>query len=137
MRLTGIGSQYLITAADSTGEPFDGSRTYTVHLPAGIPAARFWSVTLYDNQTRSMLQTPQKYPWAGSQNFPGPAATAAADGTTTLHLAPEQPEGVPASNWIQTTPGNGWFAILRLYSPEQAFFDRMWRPSEIDPAPTV
>lgn len=137
MRLPGIGSQYLMTAADSAGEPFDGARAYTLTLPPGIPAARFWSVTLYDNQTRSMLQTPQRYPWAGSQNYPGPAATAAADGTTTLHFAPERPDGAADSNWIQTTPGKGWFAILRLYSPEQSFFDKTWRPGEVEPAPTA
>ena len=53
-------------------------------LPKDIPAAAFWSFTLYDNQTRSMLQTPQKYPRAGSQSYPSPAAEAAADGSTTI-----------------------------------------------------
>ncbi|MEH0447274.1 DUF1214 domain-containing protein [Streptomyces sp. B21-102] len=134
MRLTGVGSQYLIVAADSAGRPFDGARHYRLTLPAGIPAARFWSFTLYDNQTRSMLQTPQRYPWAGSQTYPGPAATANQDGTTTLHLAPERPADAAEGTWIQTTPGKGWFAILRFYSPEQPFFDKTWRPGEVEPA---
>ena len=56
-----------------------------------IPAEAFWSLTLYDNQTRSMLQTPQNYPRAGSQNYPSPAAQAAADGTTTIWFGPSQP----------------------------------------------
>ncbi|WP_371494417.1 DUF1254 domain-containing protein [Kitasatospora sp. NBC_00374] len=134
MRLTGVGSQYLMVAADSAGEPFDGARPYRLTLPAGIPAARFWSVTLYDNQTRSMLQTSQRYPWAGSQSYPGPAATANPDGTTTLHLAPERPVDAADGTWIRTVPGKGWFAILRLYSPEQPFFDKTWRPGEVEPA---
>jgi len=33
-----------------------------------------------------------------------------------------------------TTPGKGWFAILRLYSPEQPFFDKTWQPGEVEPA---
>jgi hypothetical protein len=37
-----------------------------------IPAEKFWSLTLYDNQTRSMLDTPQRYPRAGSQSYPSP-----------------------------------------------------------------
>ena len=41
-----------------------------VTLPPGIPANAFWSSTLYDDQTRSMLKTPQKHLRAGSQNFP-------------------------------------------------------------------
>ena len=60
MRLTGVGSQYLLANVDTNGEPFDGSKTYKVVLPKDIPAARFWSLTVYDNQTRSMLQTPQR-----------------------------------------------------------------------------
>jgi hypothetical protein len=26
----------------------------------------------------------------------------------------------------------GWFVILRLYSPLEPFFDKSWRPSEIE-----
>jgi hypothetical protein len=133
MRIPDVGSQYLMNFLDGDGEPFDGAKTYKVTLPKDIPAARFWSFTLYDNQTRSMLQTPQKYPRAGSQSYPSPAAEPAADGTTTVWFAPEQPEGVPRANWIQTDPEKGWFTILRLYSPLPPFFDKSWRPSEIEP----
>ncbi|MCB1489697.1 MAG: DUF1254 domain-containing protein, partial [Bauldia sp.] len=58
MRIPGVGSQYLMGFLDADGNPFDGARTYKVTLPKDIPAAAFWSFTLYDNQTRSMLQTP-------------------------------------------------------------------------------
>jgi hypothetical protein len=108
--------------------------TYKVTLPKDIPARAFWSFTLYDNQTRSMLQTPQKYPRAGSQSYPSPAAEAAADGSTTIWFGPEQPEGVARGNWIQTDPEKGWFTLLRLYSPLPSFFDKSWRPGEIEPA---
>jgi hypothetical protein len=31
-------------------------------------------------------------------------------------------------------PGKGWWIILRLYNPPQPFFfDKSWRPSEIEP----
>lgn len=132
MRIPGVGSQYLMGFLDAGGEPFDGAKTYRVTLPKDIPAAAFWSLTLYDNQTRSMLQTPQKYPRAGSQSYPSPAAEAAADGTTTVWFGPTQPEGVARGNWIQTDPKKGWFTILRLYSPLPSFFDKSWRPSEIE-----
>ena len=29
-------------------------------------------------------------------------------------------------------PGKGWFTIIRFYSPLQPFFDKSWRPSEIE-----
>jgi hypothetical protein len=133
MRLTGVGSQYVFAFKDADGNRLDGAKTYRVTLPPDIPAARFWSLTAYDNETRSMLQTPQRFPRAGSQSYPTPAATADDDGSTTVVFGPERPADTPEGNWIQTTEGKGWFGILRLYSPLQPFFDKTWRPSEIEP----
>ena len=133
MRLTNVGSQYLVANVDPAGEPFDGSKTYQVRLPKDMPAARFWSLTVYDNQTRSMLQTEQRFPRAGSQMYPSPAAEVEADGSTFIYFAPTQPDDVAPGNWIQTDPEKGWFTILRLYSPLQPFFDKTWRPGEIEP----
>jgi hypothetical protein len=132
MRLTGVGSQYLIANVDAAGEPFDGAKTYRVSLPKDIPAARFWSLNLYDNQTRSLLQTEQLYPRAGSQEYPSPAAEADADGSTVVYCSPTPPDDVAPGNWIQTDPEKGWFVILRLYSPLQPFFDKTWRAGEFE-----
>ncbi len=132
MRIPNVGSQYLMGFLDKDGNPFDGTKTYKVTLPPNIPARAFWSLTLYDNQTRSMLDTPQRYPRAGSQSYPSPAAEANADGSTTVYFGPKLPDGVKRGNWIQTMPGKGWFTILRLYSPLESFFTKKWRPSEIE-----
>ena len=132
MRLTGIGSQYLLNSFDADKNYFDGAKTYKITLPKGIPESNFWSITLYDNMTRSMLDTPQRFPRAGSQSYPSPAAEAGPDGATIVYFGPTQPAGVKRGNWIQTMPGKGWFVILRLYSPLEPFFDKSWRPSEIE-----
>jgi len=132
MRVTDIGSTYLWTMQDADKDPFDGSKTYKVTLPKDIPENNFWSLTLYDNGTRSMLNTPQRYPRAGSQSYPSPAAEANDDGSTTVWFAPEQPDGVARGNWIQTDPNKGWFVVLRLYSPLEPFFNKSWRPSEVE-----
>jgi hypothetical protein len=132
MRLTGIGSQYLFAMLDADKNHFEGAKTYKVTLPKGIPAANFWSFTVYDNMTRSMLDTPQRYPRAGSQSYPSPAVEPNADGSTTIYFSPEQPDGVARGNWIQTDPKKGWFTILRLYSPLEPFFTKEWRPSEVE-----
>jgi hypothetical protein len=129
---SGVRSQYLMGLLDAKGDVLDGAKVYKVTLPKDIPAKAFWSFTLYDSQTRSMLQTPQNYPRAGSQSYPSPAAEAAEDGSTTIWFSPNQPTGVDRGNWIQTDPDKGWFTILRLYSPLPSFFDKSWRPSEIE-----
>ena len=120
MRLTGVGSQYLIAFTDANKNYFDGAKTYKVTLPRDIPAKAFWSLTLYDNQTRSMLQTPQRFPHAGSQSYPTPAAGAETDGSTVIYIGPTQPDNVKNGNWIQTDPRKGWFVAL----PSIAHFSR-------------
>ena len=91
MRLPNVGSQYLMGFMDAEKNYLDGGKTYKVTLPPNIPAAAFWSFTVYDNQTRSMLQTPQRYPRAGSQTYPSPAAVANGDGSTTVYFGPSKP----------------------------------------------
>jgi hypothetical protein len=128
MRLTGIGSQYLFAMRDSEGKYLDGSRNYRLVLPPDIPESRFWSVLIYDNQTRSMLQTDQHLPRLGSQSS---TVEANPDSSIDIYFGPMSPEG-KQSNWLQTVPGKGWWTILRLYNPLQAFFDKTWQPSEIE-----
>ncbi|MEX1352051.1 MAG: DUF1214 domain-containing protein [Desulfobacterales bacterium] len=132
MYLTGIGSQYVAGAVDSEGNSLNGSNTYKLTLPPNIPQERFWSTTVYDNQTRSMIQTDQRYPRAGSQAYPSPAAETNDDGSITLYYGPEKPAGVPDGNYIKTIPGRGWFQIIRCYSPTAGFFDKSWRPGEVE-----
>jgi hypothetical protein len=132
MRFTEIGSQYLWAFVDSGKNYLDGSKTYKVTLPPNVPARKFWSLTLYDNQSRSMLQTPQRFPRAGSQTYPTPGAAPNADGLTVVYFSPTKPPRVNDGNWIQTTAGKGFNVMLRLYSPLEPFFSKSWRPSEIE-----
>jgi hypothetical protein len=125
MRLTGIGSQYIYAMRDSEGAFFDGARNYRVTLPPDIPQSRFWSLMLYDRQTRSMLQTDQAKPDVGSQSG---TVEANPDGSTDIYFGPTAPQG-KENNWLQTVPGKGWWTILRLYNPLQSFFDT--RPGDL------
>ena len=36
------------------------------------------------------------------------------------------------ANWTQTVPSKGWFCLLRLYSPTEPWFEKTWRPGEIE-----
>jgi hypothetical protein len=124
----GQGSDYALAVLDANQQPFDGSKTYKLHLPKDVPVNDFWAVTLYDTQTRSQLQTGQPFPTIGSQTD---GMTKNADGSYDLYFAPEAPEG-KEGNWLQTVPGKSWFTILRLYGPLEPWIDQTWRPGEIE-----
>jgi hypothetical protein len=128
IKMVGVGSQYAWACRDAAGRYLDGAKTYRLHLPPNIPAKDFWSMIVYDPQTRSLLQTDQQFPSLSSQK--ADLATNR-DGSVDLYFGPEAPLGHEA-NWVQTTPGKGWWAILRLYGPLEAWFDKSWRPGEIE-----
>jgi hypothetical protein len=123
----GAGSAYAYTARDAEGRTLDGGSTYTLRLPPNPPAKNFWSVDVYDTQTRSLLQTDDPYPSVMSL---GGAVAPNDDGSYTIWFGPTAPEGREA-NWIQTVPGKSWFPMLRLYGPLDPWFDKSWRPSEL------
>ena len=126
MKMVGVGSQYAAATTDSEGKPLDGSQTYKIHLPPNIPAKDFWSFVVYDNQTRSMLQTDQQFPSIGSQKE---GIVINADGSVDVWFGPTAPKGHEA-NWVQTVPGKGWNMLFRLYGPLQPWFDKTWRPGD-------
>lgn len=129
LEMVGVGSQYAIAFRDAAGEYLDGSAHYRLTIPADVPAKDFWSVVAYDPQTRSELQSGQPFP---SRNDQRDDLAVNADGTVDLVFGPDVPEAGPSSNWIQTVPGKGWFAILRLYGPLESWFDQTWKPGDIE-----
>jgi len=128
MKMVGIGSQYAAAFVDSTGKPLDGSKTYKIHLPPNIPAKDFWSFVVYDNQTRSMLQTDEQFPSIGSEDK---TVVVNPDTSVDVYFGPKAPAG-HETNWVQTVPGKGWNVLLRLYGPLQPWFDKTWKPGEFE-----
>ncbi len=124
----GTGSAYAGAFRDSKGNYFDGARTYKVTLPGPIPAKNFWAFTVYDNQTRSLLETDQKLAGIDSTL---PDIKKNADGSVTVWFGPKAPAG-EENNWVQTIPGKGWNVLLRLYAPLEPWFKKTWRPGDIE-----
>jgi len=128
VKRVGVGSQYAGAFKDANGQPLDGGKTYKLHLPPNIPAKDFWSFVVYDNQTRSMLQTDAQFPSIGSQKR---GVVVNPDTSVDVYFGPKPPLG-KESNWVQTVPGKGWNVILRLYGPLEPWFDKTWKPGEIE-----
>ena len=128
MPMVGKGSVYEIGATDVNGDPLDGSKTYSVTLPGPVPVNNFWSFMVYDNQTRSILETDQK---RGGVDSNKEGIIIAEDGSATVYFGPKAPAG-KENNWIQTMPGKGFNVLLRLYGPLEAWFDRSWKPGDFE-----
>ena len=125
-KMVGKGSQYAVAYTDARKKPFDGGKTYKVHLPPKVPAKDFWSFTLYDNQTRSMLQTDQRFPGVASVDE---GVKPNADGSYDVYFGPQAPVG-KEGNWIQTIPSKGWNMLFRLYGPLEPWFAKTWKPGD-------
>ncbi len=131
LQIPGVGSNYALTTGDKNGDILYGEKSYKVTLPANAPAKDFWSMVVYDPQTRSELQVPggSRYP---SKNNKRDKLVYNEDGSVTLYFGPEIPKGAPKTNWTETTPNKAWFAMLRLYGPLQPWFDKSWQPSDFE-----
>ena len=126
--VTGAGSDYALGMLDAKKQPLNGSKTYRLHLPPNVPVNDFWAVTIYDTQTRSQLQTSQKFPTVGSQSE---GMKKNADGSYDIYFGPKAPPG-KEGNWLQTIPGKSWFSLLRMYGPLEPWINKTWRPGEIE-----
>ncbi|MGI6856100.1 DUF1254 domain-containing protein [Mesorhizobium sp. 1B3] len=126
INMENVGAKYPNAFKDADGDYLSGDRTYKLKLPKDIPAKIFWSVTVYDPVTGSGLDNGQPFPSLNTMDKP----VQNSDGSTEIYFGPESPgEG---RNWIATVPGKGFFTILRLYGPTKAFFDKSWKPGDLE-----
>ena len=123
----GKGAFYMIAFKDTAGDWLNGQNSYKLTLPKDIPAALFWSVTLYEAENASGLDNGQPFPSLGKLNKPAMNA----DGSTDLYIGPKSPVG-KEGNWLATPPGRGYFAILRLYAPTEPAINMTWKPGDIE-----
>jgi hypothetical protein len=128
MPKVGTGSAYEGAVRDSKGNYLDGGKTYKVTLPMPIPVNNFWSFMVYSGQHRSMLETDQKSVGLDSNNE---TVEPNQDGSYTIWFGPEAPKR-HKGNWIQTMPGKGYLVLLRLYGPLEPWFDKTWKPGDIE-----
>jgi len=126
--VVGAGAKYAGAYKDSKGQYLNGSCTYSLTLPANVPAGLFWSVTAYDASTAAGLGTNNKYPSIGDRDHPQQNK----DGSTTLYFGPESIADAPAQNYLHTPENKGWFSLIRLYGPQKSFFERTWQPGDFE-----
>jgi hypothetical protein len=121
------GSKYPFTLRDKDGDLLEGSNTYKLHLPAGIPVKLYWAVTIYNPVDGTMPQTDQPFP--SRNQFDNPPSKS--DGSMDLYFGPTKPAGVDAKSWIQTLKGRAFLVVVRLYGVGTEFYDQTWKPDDV------
>jgi hypothetical protein len=123
----GVGQTYLASFVDKEGQSFDGAKSYRLRVPPNPPAKLFWSVTLYEVDTRVLIQNAAQKPDRVSTD----GLDTNADGSVDIYLSPTAPKG-HEKNWIQTVPGRAWYTLLRLYGPLEPYYERSWALPDIE-----
>jgi hypothetical protein len=119
-RVAGKGSAYLGSYYDADGNALMGGNHYQLRIEPNPPAANFWSITVYDIENRLIIRNETKRAGRSSRTE---GLIKNADGSVDLYFGPTAPKG-KEPNWIQTNKGQSFFVYLRLYGPEQAYFDQ-------------
>ena len=127
---TGVGQVYMSAYKDGDGDWLDTGVDYVLNVPANAPAKEFWSMTIYDVDTRCITVNNTKQADRSSRMD----LLENSDGSVTLYIGPTKPEGDKAKNWIETVAGKGWFPYFRFYSPDKPFLDKTWILPDIQKA---
>lgn len=125
----GFGQKYAAAYQDKHGDWLKGETSYRLRVPPKVPVADFWALTVYDIETRALIETPQR---RAEINPNVNKLKANADGSIDLFFGPKPPSGME-SNWIQTTPGRAWFLYFRWYGPTAGYYDKSWSLPDFEP----
>ncbi|XIA62515.1 DUF1254 domain-containing protein [Bradyrhizobium sp. TZ2] len=117
----GSGQFYLMTIKDKDGNPFDGDKTYRLHVPPNVPIEQYWSATAYDRETHALIRNMDR----ASRGSNSSEVKANGDGSIDIYFGPRAPAGKEA-NWVPTDPKRQFEVMFRLYRPTKAFFDKQW-----------
>lgn len=127
LNLRGKGSKYIFTSKDANGKHLNGSNNYKLNLPANIPAKDFWSICVYDIQTRSIINTGR--PKSAINSYIDLPVNE--DGSRDIYFGPNPPAS-GETGWIKTKPNEGFFMYLRLYGPLEPFYDKSWKINNVE-----
>jgi hypothetical protein len=127
-KIVGVGQEYLEAQKDSDGDWLDGGKNYKLRIPANAPVKQFWSVTVYDNDDRCLIDTGELPDKSSRMDLEYNK-----DGSVDLYFGPRPPRNRKyRKNWVKTVPGEGWFTYFRFYAPTQPYFDKTWQLPDIE-----
>ena len=123
---SGAPTIYISTLKDQAGRPLSGGKTYQLRVPPNVPAAQYWSVTVYDWASAGFIR---EAPVVSLDSY-NQKTSKNPDGSVDIYFAPNAP-AAKENNWVATGKDGQWFVIFRLYGPGKPFFDKVWKLPDI------
>jgi hypothetical protein len=124
----GVGSAYLGGYRDSDGDWLDGSKNYKLTIPPNAPMKQFWSITVYSQATRCLINNGTGRADRSSRHD----LVKNADGSIDLYFGSgDAPKGME-NNFVKTIAGEGFFVYFRLYAPLEPYFEKSWQLPDIE-----
>jgi len=120
-RNMGTSTYYSIVFNDNSDQPLVQGKNYVLHLPPNVPAKSFWSVIVYDAESASFTDNPEKKYTVNSLQK---KLSFNEDGSIDVYFGPDAPAG-KKGNWIPTTE-NDFFVGIRFYSPDWDHLGKTW-----------
>lgn len=127
-RFVGKGTKYVFSYRDGDEHWLDGSENYVLRVPRDVPVSIFWDVSVYEVNSRTLIDNPQKIVNRGSLTE---TLQRNVDGSVDIYFGPEPPEG-QENNWIPTNTGENWFAAFRFYGPLEPYYDGSFTLPDIE-----
>jgi hypothetical protein len=112
---------------DGQGRLLDGNCDYELHFEVPPPVFGFWSLTLYDGKTKLLVDNPINRYAIGDRTK---GIQYGEDGSLTIHLSHQKPDGDAASNWLPV-PKGPFYTVIRAYNAEPEVFNGTWSPPPI------
>lgn len=120
---------YPIRYNDSKGETLDGAKSYTLTLDSEPPVNAFWSITMYDADSKMLVDNALNRYKIGSDTK---GLVKGKDGSLKLIISHAKPSDA-AANWLPA-PEHNFYLMFRLYQPKDSVMDGSWKLPEVEKA---
>ncbi len=123
----GQGQYYLMTIMDKDGNALEGADTYRLNVPANAPVNLYWSATIYDRATHTLIRDMPR----ASRSSQNSGLQKNADGSVDIYFGPQAPDGKD-SNWVPTSPSGRFEVLFRFYGPTKPLFEKTWNLPDVE-----